>query len=121
MSKLPVGSKIKLDCGSVPAPEHLPDSQRMGWAAFFRGAVSLTTDPEIDPKLYELGWRQAKTHKLCRESLVWEIEAYETDSEGSLWALLIRWEPRCLDDVYNGTGTGLGTIEIREKVRCDLS
>lgn len=49
------------------------------------------------------------------ESYEWTFMGTEIE-KGHTFALLTREEPRSLDDVYNGSGTGLGMITVTERV-----
>jgi hypothetical protein len=108
-----VGTMVRIKCGddvTCPYAERLSAEALTGWADFFAGR----TKPESAEAAK--GWTFASNHKLIREGYVWTFTGTEKTEEG-WFAVISRTEPRCLDDVYNGTGTGLGTDTFVEKIK----
>lgn len=108
-----VGSQVKIACGDdteCPFADRLPVEALEGWQAFFQG--------QEEPQDFEgkRGWNFAKGHKQVREAHEWTFKGTEKRDDG-WYAVLTRTEPRCLDDVYNGSGTGLGTVTFTERVK----
>jgi hypothetical protein len=120
-----IGSLVKLTLENVTCPfaDKVPADFLRGWAAYFKGEsdpgttnLSVVIHPrDTASDLYRKGYLSARGHKALRESHVWTFAAVE-EKEGKRLAVLTRTEPRCLDDVYNGSGTGLGTVTITERV-----
>jgi len=54
-------------------------------------------------------------HPAALENYEWTFTGTESEN-GRTYALLTREEPRSLDDVYNGSGTGLGWTTVNERV-----
>jgi len=108
-----VGTQVKVQCGDdvqCPFAERVSAAVVKGWDAFFQGADQPSNPEEAR------GWTFARNHKTVREGYIWTFEGTEHTADG-WYAVISRTEPRCLDDVYNGTGTGLGTDTITEKVK----
>lgn len=111
------GAKVQIKCGDdTPHPhaETVSAAILRGWADFFRGVPN----PETDPRYCEVsrGWHAAKGHKQVQEAYTWIFEGAEKGEDG-WYAILSREEPRSYNDVMNGTGTGLGTVKVTEKVK----
>ena len=110
MTTLPkTGTRGRVECHyAEPLSPTWPDEFKAGWEAFWKGEEPAATE------LAKRGWEAARGHQMVRESYDWTVERYEDGPDGERWAVCTRTEPRSLDDVYNGTGTGLGTETIRE-------
>lgn len=51
------------------------------------------------------------------EGYHWTFVGAELAEDGCWYAVLTREEPNSLDDVYNGSGTGLGSHTITERAK----
>lgn len=122
----PVGAKINLRVeGDVPCPyaDKRPADFLRGWAAFFSGEPNPGTDnlsyivrpTDTAEVLYRKGYLSAQGYKTTREFYIWTFQGVEEEG-GKRLAIITREEPRSLNDVMNGSGTGLGTVTITERV-----
>lgn len=51
------------------------------------------------------------------EGYFWKFMGAEKGEDGHWYAVLTREEPNSLDDVMNGTGTGLGSYTVTERAQ----
>lgn len=58
-----------------------------------------------------------KRRKAHLESYLWTFQRAELAEDGCWYAVLTREEPNSLNDVMNGTGTGLGTYTVTERAK----
>lgn len=110
------GTKVNVKCGDdTPCPTaHVASPETLrGWSAYYAGEP----EPEYDPRNdYSRGYHSAKGYKTHRESLVWTYKGVEKADDG-WYAVLSREEVNSYNDVMNGSGTGLGTHTVTERVK----
>jgi len=76
------------------------------------------TAPATTPmNWFNNGYEHARCHKLSRESQKWTFTGTEKGEDGRWYAVLTREEVNSYNDVMNGTGTGLGTHTVTERVK----
>lgn len=107
-----IGTSVKLACdhADCPAPHSGNPAFLAGWEAFFKG------ESKPEGKDGSRGWQAAKGHKAYRESYTWTLAAVVCE-DGKWYAVITREEVNSYNDVMNGTGTGLGTHTVTERVQ----